>query len=493
MTTKLTNSVCLTFVLTAFVLSATPLFATAPTATTQAATSITTSSAQLNCYVNPNGGSTTIYYQYGLTTSYGSTTISGNIGTSAGNYGTTISSLSSGTIYHFRIVAYNGSGTTYGGDLSFTTTGQAPSATTQAASSITASSAQLNSYVNPNGASTTIYYQYGLTTSYGSTTVSGNIGTSAGNYGTTISSLSANTVYHFRIVAYNSGGTTYGGDLSFTTSAQAPTAQTQAATLVTASSATLNSYVDPSGASTTIYYQYGLTTSYGNTTISGNIGTSAGNYGTSISSLSPGTIYHFRIVAYNSGGTTYGGDLTFTTSSAAPTAQTQAATSITTTSAELNGSINPNGADTTAYFQYGLTTSYGSTTTSGDFGTTSQSVGYNVTGLTPNTTYHFRIVATSSGGTSYGGDLTFITSGQAPTAQTQAASSVTATSAKLNGSINPNGEDTTAYFQYGLTSTYGSTTTPGDFGTTSQTVGYTQHNIPFPDCGFQWKWAQLRW
>src|SRR5208282_6868652 len=112
MTTKLTNSVCLTFVITAFVLCATPVFATAPTATTQAATSITTSSAQLNCYVNPNGGSTTIYYQYGLTTSYGSTTISGNIGTTAGNYGTTISSLSSGTIYHFRIVAYNGSGTT---------------------------------------------------------------------------------------------------------------------------------------------------------------------------------------------------------------------------------------------------------------------------------------------------------------------------------------------------------------------------------------------
>jgi hypothetical protein len=149
--------------------------ATAPSATTQAASSITTSSAQLNSYVNPNGLATTIYFQYGLTTSYGSSTSLGGIGTTAGNYGFSISSLSANTTYHFRIVAYNSSGTTYGSDLTFTTLANPPSATTQAASSITTSSAQLNSYVNPNGASTTIYYQYGLTSSYGSTTISGNI------------------------------------------------------------------------------------------------------------------------------------------------------------------------------------------------------------------------------------------------------------------------------------------------------------------------------
>jgi hypothetical protein len=89
----------------AFYLAQAAAFATAPTATTQAASSITTSSAQLNCYVNPNALSTTIYYQYGLTASYGSTTISGNIGTSAGNYGISISGLSANTTYHFRIVA----------------------------------------------------------------------------------------------------------------------------------------------------------------------------------------------------------------------------------------------------------------------------------------------------------------------------------------------------------------------------------------------------
>jgi hypothetical protein len=446
-----------------------------PSATTQAASSITTSSAQLNSYVNPNGASTTIYYQYGLTSSYGSTTISGNIGTSAGNYGTSISSLSPNTTYHFRIVAYNSGGTSYGSDLTFTTLASAPTATTQAASSIASTSAQLNSYVNPNGASTTIYYQYGLTTSYGSTTISGNIGTSAGNYGTTASSLTPNTTYHFRIVAYNSGGTSYGSDLTFTTLASAPAATTQAATSITSTSAQLNSYVDPSGATTTIYYQYGLTTSYGSTTISGNIGTTAGNYGTTASSLSPNTTYHFRIVASNSGGTTYGSDLTFTTLANAPTATTQAATLITSSSAQLNSYVNPNGVSTTIFYQYGLTTSYGSTSISGNIGTTAGNYGTTVSSLSPNTTYHFQIVAYSSGGTNYGGDLTFTTTAlaQAPTVSTLAASSVTSVSAQLNATLNPNGSTTTAYFEYGTTTSYGSSSSVGNFGTVSQTISYT--------------------
>ena len=468
------NKVASAIVLLTIFAAAQTVFATAPTAQTQAASSITTSSAQLNSYVNPNGLSTTIYFQYGLTTSYGSSTSLGGIGTAAGNYGFTVSGLSPNTTYHFRIVAYNSSGTTYGGYLTFTTSTSvtAPTAQTQAASLITTSSAQLNSYVNPNGGSTTIYFQYGLTTSYGSTTISGGIGTTAGNYGTTISGLSANTTYHFRVVAYNSGGTSYGSDLTFTTSATAPTATTQAATLITSTSAQLNSYVNPNGASTTIYYQYGLTTSYGSTTIAGGIGTTAGNYGTTASSLTSSTTYHFRIVAYNSGGTSYGSDLTFTTLASAPAATTQAATSITSTSAQLNSYVDPSGASTTIYYQYGLTTSYGSTTISGNIGTTAGNYGTTVSGLTPNTTYHFRIVATSSGGTTYGSDMTFST-GVGPTATTQAATAINSTSAQLNSYVNPNGQTTTIYYQYGLTTSYGSTTITGNIGTTAGNYGTT--------------------
>jgi hypothetical protein len=271
--------------------------ATPPTATTQAATLVTSSGATLNSTVNPNGLSTTIQFEYGLTASYGSTTTSGNIGTTSGSYATAITGLSPNTLYHFRIVATSSGGTGNGADLTFTTSASAnpPTATTQAATLVTSSGATLNSTVNPNGLSTTIQFEYGLTASYGSTTTSGNIGTTSGSYATAITGLSPNTLYHFRIVATSSGGTGNGADLTFTTSASAnpPTATTQAATLVTSSGATLNSTVNPNGLSTTIQFEYGLTASYGSTTTSGNIGTTSGSYATAITGLSPNTLYHF--------------------------------------------------------------------------------------------------------------------------------------------------------------------------------------------------------
>jgi hypothetical protein len=75
----------------------------------------------------------------------------------------------------------------------------------------------------------------------------------------------------------------------------------------------------------------------------------------------------------------------------------------------LNGTINPNGLSTTYYFEYGTTTSYGSTTSETDAGsgTDDVSVSADLTGLSEGMTYHFRLVATNSGGTSYGDDATF--------------------------------------------------------------------------------------
>jgi len=97
-----------------------------------------------------------------------------------------------------------------------------------------------------------------------------------------------------------------------------------------------------------------------------------------------------------------------------PSATTQAASSVLFSQATLNGSVTPNDATTTVTFEYGLTTSYGSTiaATPGTLaaGTTASAVSANLTGLTAGTTYHYRVVATSSAGTSYGADRTFTTS-----------------------------------------------------------------------------------
>ena len=106
----------------------------------------------------------------------------------------------------------------------------------------------------------------------------------------------------------------------------------------------------------------------------------------------------------------------------------------------------------TVHFEYGATTTYGSNTTNSvHTGNTTQNISANIGGLSPNTTYHFRLVGTSDGETKYGHDRMFRTFSPTgpPVAATGAATNVASFSATLNGSVYPHGFTTTAYFQYG--------------------------------------------
>ncbi|MDY6990419.1 MAG: fibronectin type III domain-containing protein, partial [Thermodesulfobacteriota bacterium] len=95
---------------------------------------------------------------------------------------------------------------------------------------------------------------------------------------------------------------------------------------------------------------------------------------------------------------------------AAPAAVTGLASEVTPASARLNGSVNPHGKETTYHFEYGTSTGYGGSTPIGNAGsgTTPTSVSAHIEGLVLNTTYHCRVVATNSEGTSYGTDRTFV-------------------------------------------------------------------------------------
>jgi hypothetical protein len=119
----------------------------------------------------------------------------------------------------------------------------------------------------------------------------------------------------------------------------------------------------------------------------------------------------------------------------APVVATTAATSVTATTATLNGTVNPNGLATTYYFEWGTTVSYGNTTTTASAGSGSSSIAVSagLTSLTSGVTYHFRIVATNADGTSTGSDLTFAPGLASVT--TTAASSVTMTSATSGGNV----------------------------------------------------------
>jgi hypothetical protein len=95
-----------------------------------------------------------------------------------------------------------------------------------------------------------------------------------------------------------------------------------------------------------------------------------------------------------------------------PTVTTELATSVTSTSATLNATVNPNGSSTSARFDWGYTTSYGNQAAAipaPGSGTSAVPVSAALTGLTCNTIYHFRVTATNAAGSTSGADKTFVT------------------------------------------------------------------------------------
>jgi hypothetical protein len=390
--------------------------AAAPTATTGPATAIGATTATVTGTVVPGGQATSWYVEYGTSTTYGSQTAKANAGSgsAAVNVTSNLASLKPGSTYHYRVVATNSAGTVHGSDAVFTTL-TPPGATTGAATGIGTASATLNGTVDPNSRSTTFYFEYGTSTSYGTKTSvrSAGSGSTPQNETVAISNLQVGRTYHFRIVATSDAGTTTGSDATFTTSS-APVAVTADASPVAVTTATLRGQVTPNGLSTTWWFEYGTSTAYGSKTASQSAGsgTTARSVSSGITRLTAGKSYHFRLVAQNSSGRVFGLDRLFTTVGA-PTATTGAAQSVGPDSAQLVGSLDTLGRSTTWWFDYGTTTRYGKSTPHRSAGSRAgaQTVTGPVTGLAANTAYHYRLVARSDGGTRYGADVTFTTTG----------------------------------------------------------------------------------
>jgi len=203
------------------------------------------------------------------------------------------------------------------------------------------------------------------------------------------------------------------------TGPQKPGVTTGTATAIGDNGATLNGTVDPNEQSTTYLFKWGTTTGYtGGTTSSepAGSGPSAVPASANLTGLAAKTIYHFRLFATNSSGTSEGVDKTFTTSGP-PTATTTGTTTLTDTSVTLQGTVNPFGHPTTYFFEWGEEASYGNATSavSAGSGFTALPKTAGLTGLTPETEYHFRIVAENSlGGISVGVDKTFTTASTPP-------------------------------------------------------------------------------
>lgn len=277
----------------------------------------------LNGTINANESTVNGFFDYGLTTAYG-TTVASTPATVTGLSVTPISAnidMPVSTTYHYRARGVTSTGVTvYGPDMTITSTGSdIPEATSLAATNIAAYTATLNGTVNAQCDATTVTFEYGETTLYGfvATATESPLGGSTDvAVSADVSGLLLNTTYHFRVVAVNTNGTTYGSDLSFTTGAAPPLVTTNAASSIDNFTARLNGTVNANTQNSTVTFNYGLTDSYG-LTVPGIPGTVTGNTDTpvyaDISGLNYNTTYHFRCVAQNASGTTYGDDMIFTT------------------------------------------------------------------------------------------------------------------------------------------------------------------------------------
>jgi hypothetical protein len=190
---------------------------------------------------------------------------------------------------------------------------------------ITQNSALLEGTVDPEGRDNVYRFECGTTEAYGmwsSPLTGGGTGSDPVGVSATVPNLTPSTTYHCRLVVLASlGDAAKGPDQTFTTKPPPPTpptVTTDAPSEFGTTTAKLNGSVYPNGSTTKYYFQYGTTTAYGNT-IPISPGMDIGNgWGyvytwNVVSGLEPGTAYHFRNVATNAGGTSYGADQTFIT------------------------------------------------------------------------------------------------------------------------------------------------------------------------------------
>lgn len=239
-------------------------------------------------------------------------------GAGTGSFVSNLSGLKPGTTYYLKAYATNSVGTQYGQEISFTTSGSLPQSTGAAARNILTTTATLYGTINPGDLPTTVSFEYGTSTGYGTlvSVPSPVVGNTGVEISVNIVNLSPGTPYHFRIKAENELGTTYGPDQTFVTYGQKPSFTAFVVASGRSSSASLVLNINPNHLATTLTVEYGVSESYGNTLIpfpnpfTGHLPMSVSF---SVVDLIPGTLYHFRIKLENVIGITFTEDLTFKT------------------------------------------------------------------------------------------------------------------------------------------------------------------------------------
>ncbi len=468
-----------------------------PTVTTGAVTDVSSTSAVLHGTINPNGNKTYASFDYGMADcilNCPAPLTAGQYEGSVNNavdFSVKVTGLTPGTRYYYRLRArndYSGAQTSDGESRQFLTTSK-PIVVTLAASDIGTRDATLNGWVTPAGLDTMYYFEYGETTGYGikkSQAYAGKgidlvkVSLPLPNY------FDPGKTYHFRIVASNTLGASYGMDQTFTTQKlQPPSAVTGSATSVTISTATLNGIINPHNDQALWHFEYQKFNmdrkSNADSKKTDDTGASVENdwnVTANIWGLDADTTYTYKIVAKNGGGTATGEEKTFKTAPLSlATAATAEAKNVTKTSATLTGTVNPNGVPTSYWFWYGKSKSYTTHTPghTGIQGTNSIAVSDDITELTSNTMYYYKISANNIKGNVDGEDKTFTTSAVLQEVATGTAASITSSAAALTGTITPNGLSMTWWFDYGKITNYGQQTSGMQEASVSGTLAVSRN------------------
>ncbi len=297
-----------------------------PSVVSGPASSVEGLAATLTGSVNPESPTlgATCHVLYGLTSSYGSTVPCAPESIAAGESEVPITAsltgLESNTTYHYRMTASNANGVNQGFDQTFTTLTEKPVISEELATPTSPNEAIFSAAVDPENDEATYRFVYGTTTVYGqSFPVAHELSLANGHTPVPVSlsvgELQPGATYHYAIEATNAGGSRTGPDQTFTMPpALAPIVVTGAAGEVEQNTATISGTVDPQGVQTTYEFDLGTDTNYG-VRVFGDAGTSteAQTFTLALRSLAPGVVYHYRMVANNIYGTTYGADQTFTT------------------------------------------------------------------------------------------------------------------------------------------------------------------------------------
>lgn len=362
---------------------------------------------------NSNGSSTQLWIQYSTNTAFTGTALKTVAGPTLpagtnGNQSITISGLVANTLYYYRVRAQNGNGEMYSINGSFTP-GAKPMISSVASNVLSATSANASFVISAGTSATNYSVEYSTNSSISSPEVASDGGTidpntSSPTINITLVSLVPNTMYYYRIKAFNSFGTVYSPTASFTTQAAAtpPVITNVVSTVLSATSARIGYSVTSTEALVSLALQYcadslfttGVTTAV-------NVFNSVGAHTQTLTGLTADTRYYYRVKAENAGGITYSPKSKNFKTPGLPVVSNVVSRALSTTTGQVTFDLDPNGYDTQYSVIYSPNSTFSSIVDSISAGLSylngAQTRKARIIGLTPGLTY-YKVKATNAAG-----------------------------------------------------------------------------------------------